>query len=101
MAGYKDPPKEYQWKPGQSGNPGGRPKGGLKDYDRKKFVDMTNEEKEKFLERLSPELRYRMAEGNPAQDTDITSGGEKITFLPSELQEKYSLKEDEVDESSK
>lgn len=24
--GYKNPPREGQWKPGQSGNPGGRPK---------------------------------------------------------------------------
>ncbi len=24
--GYKSPPREGQWKPGQSGNPGGRPK---------------------------------------------------------------------------
>ncbi len=27
MVGYKDPPKEHQFKPGQSGNPRGKPKG--------------------------------------------------------------------------
>ena len=27
MVGHKDPPKEHQFKPGQSGNPNGRPKG--------------------------------------------------------------------------
>ncbi len=26
MPGYADPPKDYQYKPGQSGNPAGRPK---------------------------------------------------------------------------
>jgi hypothetical protein len=26
-AGYCNPPKEHQWRPGQSGNPKGRPKG--------------------------------------------------------------------------
>ena len=25
--GYANPPKDAQWKPGQSGNPSGRPKG--------------------------------------------------------------------------
>lgn len=67
---------------GTSGNPAGRPKGsggGLKDYDRRRFVEMTDEQKEEFLQLVPPELRYRMAEGNPKQDTDITSGGEKIT----------------------
>ena len=34
---------------GVSGNPSGRPKGGLKDYDRHKFIEMTDEEKEEFL----------------------------------------------------
>ena len=64
---------------GVSGNPAGRPKGqSLKEYDREKFSKMTVEEKEVFLKTISPELRYRMAEGNPKQDTDITSAGEPI-----------------------
>ena len=39
--------------------------GGLKDYDRRKFKNMFDEEKEAFLKTISPELRYKMAEGNP------------------------------------
>ena len=27
--GYCRPPREYQWRPGQSGNPRGRPKGAV------------------------------------------------------------------------
>ena len=79
-----------RYKPGFSGNPlgqgAGRPKTGLKEYDRERFSKMTPEEKEVFLKTVSPELRYKMAEGNPHQDTDVTSQGEKIlgvVVLPS------------------
>ena len=65
------------FKQGFSGNPGGRPKG-LKNYDQQRFANMTDEEKEEFLSKISPELRYRMAEGNPHQTQDLTSGGEKL-----------------------
>ena len=63
--GYKNPPIKGRFKPGQSGNPGGRPKGSLKSYDRAKFAAMTDKEKEEWLKKVPPELRYRMAEGNP------------------------------------
>lgn len=78
--GYGKPPKEFQWKPGQSGNPGGRPKSTLKDYDRRKFNDMSDQEKEKFLKTIAPELRYRMAEGNPTNEVigDINIKVEKL-----------------------
>jgi hypothetical protein len=64
--------KQYHWKPGESGNPGGRPKGTLKDYDRQRFLNMSDEEKEAFLSRIDPAFRYRMAEGNPTEDKQIT-----------------------------
>src|SRR3990167_9988886 len=65
--------------PGYTANPNGRPKGkSLKEYDREKFAGMTDEEKEEYLKKISPELRYRMAEGNPANNTDLTSKGEKL-----------------------
>src|SRR3990167_2240195 len=70
------PPKEYQWKPGQSGNPSGRPKGSLKDYVRHKFGEMSDTEKEEFLLKVAPDLQWRMGEGNPQED--ITTGGDKI-----------------------
>lgn len=89
--GKGHPPKEYQFKPGQSGNPGGRPKGGLKDYDRRRFVAMSPKDKDAFLKRVSPELRYRMAEGNPEQ-FNTHEGEFKIAVeVSKEGAEKYDI----------
>src|SRR3989338_4684293 len=63
---------------GISGNPNGRPKNTLKDYVRKKFMEMSEEEKEEFLKKVSPETQWKMGEGNPDNNTDLTSKGEKI-----------------------
>jgi len=68
--------------PGVSGNPlgqnAGRPRKGLKEYDRAKFNKMPDEEKEEFLSKISPIDRYKMAEGNPENPIDITTKGESI-----------------------
>lgn len=66
------------FKPGFSGNPNGRPKDTLKEYAKRKLIEMTPEEKERFLEKISPELLWQMAEGRPKQDTDITSDGKEL-----------------------
>lgn len=57
---------------GFSGNISGRPKGTMKDYLRRKFCDMTDEEKEEFLQKVSPEMQIKLAEGNPKQDNSVT-----------------------------
>lgn len=68
-------PNLKPWEPGQSGNPGGRPKNPLKEYTRQKFAKMTDEEKEKFLKKISPETQWKMVEGNPPQDLNV--GGQE------------------------
>ncbi len=56
------------FKSGISGNPSGRPKNTLKDYVRQKFMEMDSEEKEEFLKKISPDLQWRMGEGNPKEE---------------------------------
>lgn len=65
--------KPYQWKPGQSGNPKGRPDGkSMKEYAKELLAKMTDQEREAFLMGLPKEVIWRMAEGNPTEDRNLT-----------------------------
>jgi len=64
--------------------------GGLKDYDRRKFQEMTDEEKDAFLNTLNPEVRYKMAEGNPSNNTEL-SGEIKTIAIASEVLDKNDI----------
>ena len=64
--------------PGNIANPTGRPKGKtLKEWAREKLMNMTDEQREDFIKTLPREIVWRMAEGNPKQDTEY-SGEVKI-----------------------
>lgn len=61
----------HVYKKGQSGNPGGRPKNTLKEYTKQKIANMTEEEREEFLNGIDKKIVWEMAEGKPKQDVDI------------------------------
>jgi len=54
----------------------------LKSYIAQKLRNMSAEEKEKWLEehKISGIDKWKMAEGNPASETDITTQGEKLVI---------------------
>lgn len=85
--------KGYQFVKGQSGNPGGRPKGAksLKTFAREYLEALPDDEKLEFMSKLPAELVWKMSEGMPKQDTDITSAGRPIIQLPEEVVAKNAL----------
>ena|ERR1039458_1349430 len=69
----------YLWKKGVSANPKGRPKGKtLKEFAREYLESLPEDEKVEYLASLPTDIVWKMAEGMPQTNTDLTSKGEKI-----------------------
>ncbi len=92
--------RPWLYKKGQSGNPGGRPKGSisLKTWLRNKFATMTDEEREEFFEGMNKIDLFKMAEGNPETKSDITSNGKTIV-LPVEILNKHATDQSPINSS--
>ena len=89
--------REFRWKPGQSGNLKGRPKGkSLKEYSREYLSKMTDEERMEFMEGLNKVDIWKMAEGNPENKSDVTSDGKAINFILNK-----DLAEDDISQDTK
>ena len=65
--------RPWLFKPGQSGNPGGRPKGSksLKTFAQEMLRDMSDEEKLEYMKGLDKKIIWEMGEGKAKQDVDI------------------------------
>jgi hypothetical protein len=63
----------WQFKPGQSGNLKGRTPGkSMKEFAKEYLSKMTEEERLKYFEGMNKVEVWKMAEGNPKSDVDLS-----------------------------
>ncbi len=68
-----------QFKPGQSGNPKGRPAGpSLKEWSKTYLMSLTDDEKLEFMAGIDKKTVWEMAEGKPDTNIDHTTAGKEL-----------------------
>jgi len=70
--------KPWLFKPGQSGNPKGRPPGTktLKTYAMEYLKSLDDDEKLEFMQGIDKKIIWEMAEGKPDNKSEVKLGGD-------------------------
>jgi len=93
--------RPWLFQKGNRANPGGRPKGSksLKTRAREYLEGLSDEEAIEYFDGLDKLDVWKMGEGNPASNTDITSGGKPIIQIASEIANKHAINTSPSDSS--